>query len=91
MKTIATGIPEPLIPEPTTVLVILMSSIPKCPACNTNKGATCVSEGMYRCGRCRGFYDATPDEGGTAGTDPARRMMREEERKPSHVNLRRNR
>lgn len=50
-----------------------------CPFCG-NKRTVNLSEHMFRCHNCDKHFDDDPDEGGDWGADPARRMMREEER-----------
>lgn len=57
-------------------------SIPKCPVCNTNKGARAQAGGTYVCGKCHGQYDGHPDEGGDfSDRNPAARMQRQETRR----------
>lgn len=47
-----------------------------CPAC----GGDATGDGdLFRCPKCGGVFDASPDEGGTySDRDPAARLMREE-------------
>lgn len=53
----------------------------KCIKCGRRKSVQEIGHRTYRCGFCGTLFDDEPDEGGDYATDPARRMIREEERR----------
>ena len=52
---------------------------PKCPKCG--RRAPNGEGDTFWCDHCLMMFDDDPDEGGDYGTDPTRRMMREEARR----------
>lgn len=56
-----------------------MSKLPPCPMCGKNKHVIVQADGY--CCKIHGLFDDDPNEGGTAYTDPSRRMEKEEERR----------
>lgn len=50
----------------------------KCPRCG-RKGKE-ISPGLFDCPAGHGCFDNDPDEGGTHGNDPSKRLEREDER-----------
>lgn len=56
---------------------------PRCPRCNS-KGEKCNPEGtIWRCKKCRGFYDTDPAEGSDySDRNPAARLERKERKPP---------
>lgn len=55
-------------------------TLPPCPVCKTAKQVSRAGE-FYRCGKCGGFFDDTPNEGSDVHADPSRRMELQERRK----------
>lgn len=50
-----------------------------CPACGTRQPMRLPGESIYRCDKCGGMFDDSPDEGGDYSTDPSRRLEQQEE------------
>ena len=61
----------------------------KCPKCGCAVKPPKVDVGLYRCGRCGGVFDDTPDEGGDFFEDPTRRAEIEDERRARKGHVRR--
>lgn len=54
---------------------------PPCPVCRTARHVVSHDGDGFFCGKCRGMFDADPDEGGDYFSDPSKRLERSEERK----------
>lgn len=50
---------------------------PRCPSCRSKK-VLAVSPQLYRCQGCNGFFDSTPNEGGSHSNNPERSAIMKE-------------
>lgn len=61
-------------------------ALPKCPVCKKRDKVT-MNGDLHYCGRCRGLFDSDPNEGGTAYSDPTKRLREAEKNKRDRSHL----